>query len=561
MRNEMHKKRANWYFIPVFLSILSLSVSISFAQLSNMSNLGDETQATAATNLSQGAIKQPLIIDKTEFSILAKYLAKLSEYKNWLLVISLIAVAIGLLFVIAWLIRRVKKDELEIKKFTTSTETSQDKKKISLAPQKGIIKIKVRDKIKIPKSKSRFLDRIKNVFKKKSAESQPEKKVIVQPDKTSAANVKQIKVGFLDRIKNVFTKKRLPYQQSRIEFYKRKYKKEQQRKLNAQARRQRLKDYIGRAGIDISPQKLFKIFFNTAVLINLLISSYLIYYFSENYGITWSTVFVSLLVLWVFIFVFLIFAIWIMFYLFVDLRIFKRKLDIEDVLPDFLQLTASNINAGMTIDRALWFAVRPRFGVLAKEIESIAKDTVGGADLKTALEKFASRYDSVILRRSINMLNEGIEAGGRIGELLNRIAVDLQEQKSMIKEMTANVTTYVIFITFATIIATPFLFAMSGVLIDVVQTLGSTLGSTSSVAASAGIPLSFSSSGITFSDFKIFAIVSLTLTSLFSAMMVATIRKGNIKSSMKYIPIFIAISLTLYLVAQSLARKLLTLFF
>ena len=296
-------------------------------------------------------------------------------------------------------------------------------------------------------------------------------------------------------------------------------------------------------------------------MINLAISGYLIYYFSVTYGISYGTIFASMIVLWIFIFVLLIFALWIMFYLAVDLKIFKRKVDLEEVLPDFLQLTASNINAGMTIDKALWFAVRPRFGVLAKEIENVAKETMSGVDLRIALEKFAARYDSNILKRSVSMLNEGVEAGGKIGDLLNRIAANIQDQKALLKEMSANVTTYVIFISFATIAAAPILFALSGVLIEVVQNIGSALGSTANVASTVGIALSFSGTGVSQSDFRVFAIVSLITTSLFSAMIISTIRKGNIKPGMKYIPIFIAISVTLYIVAQSVGGRLLGLFF
>lgn len=363
-------------------------------------------------------------------------------------------------------------------------------------------------------------------------------------------------------IKNIFRKKAGAEQpEKRIDFFKKKYEKERKKKATSQERKQRIKEYIERAGIEIDTRRLFKIFFNIAIVVNLLISGYLIYYFSVTYGITWSTVVASIVVLWVFVFVLLIFALWIIFYIAVDLKIFRRKIDIEEVLPDFLQLTASNINAGMTIDRALWFAVRPRFGVLAKEIESIAKETMGGVDLKTALDKFASRYDSPVLKRSINMINEGIEAGGEIGELLNRIAINIQEQKAMLKEMSANVTTYVIFITFATVVAAPGLFALSGVLIEVVQNLGSVLGGTTNAASSAGIALSFSGTGVSQSDFRTFAVVSLIITSLFSAMMISTIKRGNIKSGVKYIPIFIAVSLAIYIIAQSVAGKLLGLFF
>jgi len=364
------------------------------------------------------------------------------------------------------------------------------------------------------------------------------------------------------RIKKVFKKKtEAPQPERKIELIKKNFEKRQEKIIAVQERRRKIRGYLERAGFDINIQKLSKIFFNTAVLINLLISGYLIYYFSSVYGITWGTVALSMIVLWIFVFVLLIFALWIIFYIAVDLKIFKRKIDIEDVLPDFLQLTASNINAGMPIDRALWFAVRPRFGVLAKEIEIVAKETMGGVDLRTALEKFASKYDSTILKRSISMINEGIEAGGEIGRLLERIAINIQEQKTMLKEMSANVTTYTIFIIFATVVAAPFLFALSSVLIGVVQNLSSAFGGTANVASSIGIPLSFSGVGISKSDFNIFAVVSLTLTSMFSAMMVSTIKKGNIKSGAKYIPLFIAVSLTLYFIANLGAGKLLGLFF
>jgi len=199
--------------------------------------------------------------------------------------------------------------------------------------------------------------------------------------------------------------------------------------------------------------------------------------------------------------------------------------------------------------------------VLAKEIEMVAKETMSGTDLKTALERFAARYDSVTLKRSVSMLNEGVEAGGKIGDLLNKIAINIQEQRSMLKEMSANVTTYVIFIAFSTIVAAPFLFAMSGVLIEVVHSLGSVLGSSTNVAAGVGLAMTFSGTGVTPSDFRVFAIVSLIMTSLFSAMMISIIKKGNVKSGVKYIPVFITVSLTIYLITQGLAGKLLGLFF
>src|SRR3989338_2954308 len=338
---------------------------------------------------------------------------------------------------------------------------------------------------------------------------------------------------------SLFRKKETVKEEGTIENYKKQIKKQQQRKETLQERRHKLLNYIERAGLGIPHQTLSKTIFNLCVLINLVISVFLIYHFSVTLGITWTTILLSIAALWMLVFAVILFILWVMFYIAVDLKIFKRKVDIEDVLPDYLQLTASNIKAGMTIYRALWYAVRPRFGVLANEIEIVAKETMRGEDLKEALQKFADKYESVLLKRSISLLIEGLDAGGQMGDLLNKIALNIQENRIMRREMAANVTTYVIFISFATVAAAPVLFALSGILIKVVSSLGGALGGITSASATAGFGISFSSTGIQYSDFRIFAIVSLIITSFFSAVIIATIKKGSAKLGLKFIPIFI----------------------
>jgi pilus assembly protein TadC len=356
----------------------------------------------------------------------------------------------------------------------------------------------------------------------------------------------------------IFKRKKV---EGRIEHFKKKAKKREKILAEAHERRHKLKFYLERAGLGFNPESLPRKFFNVCVFVNLGISAFLIYHFSVTFGITWATILMSIVTLWILIFVVMLFLMWVLFYIAVDLKIFKRKVDIEDVLPDFLQLTASNIKAGMTIDRALWYAVRPRFGVLAREIETVAKETMKGDDLRDALQKFADKYDSVLLKRSISLLIEGIDAGGEIGELLNKIAINIQENKIMRREMAANVTTYVIFISFATVAAAPVLSALAGLLIRVISNLGTSLGGVSSAAASTGFGISFSGSGIEYSDFRIFVIISLMITSFFSSIIIATIQKGSAKYGFKYIPIFMITTISLFLIADRLLGGLLGVFF
>ncbi|HHI04135.1 MAG TPA: hypothetical protein ENL45_01165, partial [Candidatus Woesearchaeota archaeon] len=216
--------------------------------------------------------------------------------------------------------------------------------------------------------------------------------------------------------------------QDKVRAY-RKLQKKKKKKMMMEHHRARLKYYMEKAGFAVESHKLSKIIFDLCIVINLLVSFYLIYRFSTDlkYGFLYVT-FVMFLV-WVVVFITLLLSLWLLFYIIIDLRIFKRKVGIEEVLADFLQITSANIKAGMPIDRALWYAVRPQFGVLANEIEIVAKETMSGEDLESALKKFAKKYDSIMLKRSINLLVEGIGAGGEIGDLLNKIAMDIEESK------------------------------------------------------------------------------------------------------------------------------------
>jgi pilus assembly protein TadC len=228
-----------------------------------------------------------------------------------------------------------------------------------------------------------------------------------------------------------------------------------------------------------------------------------------------------------------------------DAQIYNRTKQIEEVLPDFLQLASANISAGMPIDRALWLAVRPRFGILAKEIEEIARSTISGDELTTGLLNFAKKYDSKLLKESMNLLVAGLESGGEIGELLDKIATNIVDTKIMKKEIGASVTTYVIFIGVASVLVAPFLFALSGQLLVIVQSIAGNLGGGST---NGSLAISFSADSIKLSDYRIFAMTLLAITTYFSASIIGVIKKGNAKEGLKNYPLFVIVALIGYVV-------------
>lgn len=313
-----------------------------------------------------------------------------------------------------------------------------------------------------------------------------------------------------------------------------------------------LKDYLEKAGLEISAKQVTKKIFKISIYICLAISLIIIItniVFKKGF----VDLFVFLLGFWFTVFFFLFALIWILYLFYLDMKIFKRTRAVEAVFPDFLQLTSSNISAGMPIDKALWYAVRPSFGVLANEIEIVAKDTIAGEDLSTALTNFGRKYDSKVIQRSISLLLEGMAAGGEMADLLNKIALNIEETRILRKEMAASVTTYVIFITFATIIAAPVLFGLATQLLEVIKAITTSLAS-SITTSSSFFSFSFSSESIKTTDFRIFSYLMLIISSFSSACIVSIIRKGRVKAGLTRIPIFIIIAVISYTIASVIIR-------
>lgn len=317
-------------------------------------------------------------------------------------------------------------------------------------------------------------------------------------------------------------------------------------------RKRPVKELLSLAGIGEEPAVIKKQLIRIGVFITFALTL-----FATVLALGWSDTFASrsgslqfvwfLIAMWTVGLVAMLFLVVGVYAFIIDLKINTRRKEIETVFPDYLQLAAANLAAGMTIDRALWSAVRPRFGVLAKEMEDVAKKTMTGRDLERSLQEFSHKYDSLVIKRSIDLICEGTRSGGRMADILSKIAVNIQENTILQKEMSANVTTYVIFISFASVLASPFLFGLSTQLLAVIQQIAGTLASDGSGSSSVG--LSISGDAVKMDDFRLFSILVLAITSIMSACIVAVIRKGTVKEGLKSIPIYFIISLLLYLFA------------
>jgi len=161
-------------------------------------------------------------------------------------------------------------------------------------------------------------------------------------------------------------------------------------------------------------------------------------------------------------------VLWVLAFTILSFLADRRAEEVEQTLPDVLQIVSANISAGMTPYSALWISARKEFGVIAQEIKVAQKETLAGKEFRQALSEMGARVRSKALARTIRLIIQGMKSGGELPTILTGIAADIRRMKLLEKEMAANTTTYTMFIIFGMLIGAPLLFSVS---IEFVETI------------------------------------------------------------------------------------------
>ena len=234
---------------------------------------------------------------------------------------------------------------------------------------------------------------------------------------------------------------------------------------------------------------------------------------------------------------------------------------IERILPDVLELIASNIKAGLTTERAIFTSARPEFGVLSRELKEASKRILSGERIDTALMNLPSKIKSKALERTVWLLVQGIKSGGEIADLLIQLGSDLREENAMKDEIKANISMYVMLIFFAAAFGAPLLFGISSVIVGVMaeQTAGLSMtpeqmaeySQMSPMGRFFGVP----TTGVTEEFVTIYATIALIVTCVFASFTIGAMGAGNEKQGVKYIPIILFIAIALFYTVRILLSQ------
>lgn len=245
----------------------------------------------------------------------------------------------------------------------------------------------------------------------------------------------------------------------------------------------------------------------------------------------------------------------ILLYLKLNAQLLKvRKIKkTEDVFPDFLQLMASNLRAGMTIDKSIFLSAREEFSPLDEEILKTGKDITTGKSIELSLQNMSERIGSKKIEKIVLLIISGLKAGGNLATLLEETSQDLREKDFVEKRAASNVMMYVIFIFITVSLGAPALFALSNVLMEILTKLLSTIPVMENNVSA--LPFTMSKVDIPVIFVNVFSVIFIIMTDALASMILGLVSKGEEKEGLRYfIPILI-ISMIVFFVIKVFLSK------
>lgn len=121
-----------------------------------------------------------------------------------------------------------------------------------------------------------------------------------------------------------------------------------------------------------------------------------------------------------------------------------RRVDaVERRLPEFLEDVAESGTFGLTLAEAIETAARGQYGGLTGEIRRMASQVAWGIPVAAALQEFADRIPTPLVRQSVSIVIRSQATGGNYPDVLRRVAHDARAAQLARSRRRAAMTTYV----------------------------------------------------------------------------------------------------------------------
>lgn len=117
-----------------------------------------------------------------------------------------------------------------------------------------------------------------------------------------------------------------------------------------------------------------------------------------------------------------------------DKAISKRKAEVQKALPDFLDMVATTVQAGLSVNQALGYAIDAAPGALGEEIKAALSEIRLGRSRSEALRAAAERLQQQQFTTTVTAITQAERLGTNISTVLNELAEDVRNHRIMLVE-------------------------------------------------------------------------------------------------------------------------------
>ncbi|HTV74817.1 MAG TPA: type II secretion system F family protein [Candidatus Acidoferrales bacterium] len=112
----------------------------------------------------------------------------------------------------------------------------------------------------------------------------------------------------------------------------------------------------------------------------------------------------------------------------------SRKSQLMRGLPDFLDMLASTVQAGLAFNGALGYAADVTTGALREEIEAVLSEIRLGRSRADALRSMAMRVRQPDISSTVTAIVQAERLGSNLGSVLNELAEETRNKRMMLAE-------------------------------------------------------------------------------------------------------------------------------
>ncbi len=119
---------------------------------------------------------------------------------------------------------------------------------------------------------------------------------------------------------------------------------------------------------------------------------------------------------------------------FLDKAVAARKVAVQRSLPDFLDMVATTVQAGLSVNQSLGHAMEVAPGALGEEIRAALSEIRLGRARADALKAAAERLQQQQFTTTITAITQAERLGTNISKVLNELAEDVRNHRIMLVE-------------------------------------------------------------------------------------------------------------------------------